>query len=329
MPQNIKQSKSDNTTQTKKVTLMEIYNRHVEKGARIESYAHPGNHVLTKGIAAAIADDVASAIRAGEMESRDLSFTVRYDPWSPSAKGGNQKLRGTIYVASHPLLDCWLDGLSRTRPSCTGLNEWCYAFSFRYLSSGKQLAMLANSVLGILEPDRMRREILAWIECNAHRFVLDGRTGKVPFRISEAGDLSRATAEVWASVAEECAKTHPEIAFYTYTKQFELLSELAAEGRPLATRSPNLRVILSDSTDCDPNPITKAPDGHTVFAILFKDQSKTPARVRDAALELRLESLFGRAHCPGAKAGCFLCGKCSAQADPSDPASRVIFADEH
>ena len=314
---------NQNQNQKRKRTLMEIYNSHVDPEARISSYDHPGRRILTEAMCEAIASDVAEAIRAGEMESSDLRLRIGYEPFSPSAPaaGGNRKLRGTAYVASHPLIDCWLDGLERKVPSCDGLGRWCYAFSYLYRSSAKQLSMLANSVLGILEPGRLAREAIAWLDLNAPYMTRSPKTGHVPFRISEAGDITY-SLPAWLEVARVCQTRHPEVRFYAYTKQFHRLSLL---GYCVDEAFPNLRILLSDSVCGDPNPITRAPEGYSSFAIAFKDAKLTPERVISVVREH--EARGDRSHlCPGVKAGCFLCGKCS---EPATPDTRVIVAAEH
>lgn len=315
----------DNQNQNQKKgkrTLMEIFNSHVDAEFGIESYAHPGRHVLTKKAAAAIADDVAAAIKAGEMESKDLRLTIGYEPWIPGAKGsGNRKLRGSAYFASHPLIDCYLDGLDRKVPACDGLNGWCYAFSYFYRMFGKQLSMLANSIIAILEPDRMERELMSWIDYMAPYMTRNPQNGHVPFRISEAGDITY-SLPVWLRVAERCAESHPEIRFYAYTKQFALLDGL---GYVIDEAFPNFRVLRSDSVEGDPNPIGRAPDAYGIFAILFKDAKKTPERVisfvRSRVAKKDLSHV-----CPGPKAGCFGCSKCS---EPKTEATAMIVAAEH
>lgn len=299
-----------------KTTLMEIFNRHISEEAKITSYEHPGCHMINKEIMQAIANEIVDNIKAGTLRTDDLKFRLDYN--KPESKSGNTKLKGIIYIASHPLIDCYLDGLDRQKPSCTGLLHWCYVFSdFFYKSFGKQLSMFANSIMYILEPERTKEEIMAWLRKTRKKFVAD-KNGHVALRIDEAGDITNCLP-MWLSIAKELATEMPEIVLYAYTKQFEKLNGL---DYCINKTFSNFRVLLSDSTKDDPNPISQVREDYGSFAIKFKDDNLTP----DSIIALSKMAGFGRHKCPGVKMGCFKCTKCS-EAETED--TKVIVADEH
>lgn len=292
-----------------KTNLLTIFNSHVTTKAK--SYEHPGTHMINGEIMNAIANDLVAAIKNDTLDTSDLH--VRIDYHKPESSQGNRKLKGIIYMANHPLIDCYLDGLERKCPSCTGLNGWCYVFSdFFYKSFSKQLSMFANSLMLMLEPERAKQEINDWITANQKRFVLD-RNGHIAFRTDEAGDITY-SLNMWI----ELAKEHPEIQFYAYTKQFEVINSIPYN---INTQLSNFRILLSDSTVDDPNPITKVREDYGSFAVNFKDSSLTPQRILEV-----LEEKKGSCKCPGASFGCFKCTKCS---EPENKNSKIIVADEH
>lgn len=304
-------------TTMKKTTLMEIFNHHIDKEeSKIKDYKHPGCHMINNEIMKAIANEVVENIKAGTMRTDDLHFRVDYK--KPTSSGGNTKLKGIIYIASHPLIDCYLDGLERQKPSCSGLLHWCYVFSdFFYKSFGKQLSMFANSILYMLEPERAKKEILEFLKKNHKKFVAD-RNGHVALRVDEAGDITNCLP-MWLEIARELQTEMPEIRLYAYTKQFELLNGL---DYCINKTFPNFRVLLSDSTKDDPNPISKVREDYGSFAIKFKDVNLTP----DSVIALSKLTTFGLHRCPGVKMGCYKCTKCS---EPETENTKVIVADEH
>ena len=296
----------------KKVTLLEIFNSHIDENRRISSYEHPGTGMINNQMMQDIANDVAEHLKDGTLRSDDLHMRVNYN--KPESKQGNQKLKGIIYIASHPLIDCYLDGLERKKPSCTGLMGWCYVFSnFFYKSFGKQLSMLANSILYILEPDRAKQEIQQWINDNKRRFVRDSH-GHIAFRTDESGDITYCLP-MWL----ELAKANEDINFYAYTKQFAVLNTVEY---CINTVFPNFRILLSDSTKDDPNPITQVREDYGSFAVLFKNVELTPDRV----IAITKLATYKAHKCPGVHMGCFKCTKCS---EPETENTKHIVADEH
>ncbi len=300
-----------------KKTLMQIFNNHITKEeSKIKSYEHPGCHMINKEIMQAVADEIVENIKAGTLETSDLHFRIDYN--KPNGSGGNTKLKGIIYIASHPLIDCYLDGLERKKPSCTGLLHWCYVFSdFFYKSFGKQLSMFTNSILYLLEPERTKKEIMEWLKKNRKRFVAD-RNGHVALRIDEAGDITNCLP-MWLEIAKELESEMPEIKLYAYTKQFEKLNGL---DFCINQTFSNFRILLSDSTKDDPNPISSVREDYGSFAIKFKDDKLTP----DSVIALSKLATFGLHRCPGVKMGCYKCTKCS---ESETPNTKVIVADEH
>ena len=301
---------------TQMKTLMEIFNSHINEDAKITSYEHPGCHMINKEIMTAIADEIVDAIKTKTLRTDDLHFRIDYN--KPTSKNGNTKLKGIIYIASHPLIDCYLDGLNRTKPSCSGLFHWCYVFSdFFYKSFGKQLSMFTNSIMYLLEPERTKAEIKAWLVNNRKKFIPD-RNGHVALRIDEAGDITYSLS-LWLELAKELESEMPEIKLYAYTKQFDLLNGL---DYCINKTFSNFRILLSDSTKDDPNPISKVREDYGSFAIRFKDDKLTP----DSVIALTKLANFNLHRCPGVKMGCYKCTKCS---EAETETTKVIVADEH
>ena len=294
-----------------KKTVLEIFNSHVT--TKVESYEHPGCHVVTNKLMNEIVDDIVAHLINGELRSDDLH--IRIDYTKPTLKkGGNTKLKGCVYIASHPLIDCFLDGLTRERPSCSGVNAWCYVFTdFYYKSFGKQLSMIGNSVMYILEPERAEQEIIQWIDTHFDSFIPD-RNGHVPVRIDEAGDLTYCL-NMWLNIAKKYENTN--LMFYGYTKQFRLVNTVPYN---INTTFRDLRILGSDSTKDDPNPITQLREHYGSFAINFKDPNKTPDRVK----ELVNGPNRNKSACPGVHMGCFACTKCPQPEENSD-----LWCEEH
>lgn len=280
-----------------KKSVLEIFNSHVT--VKAASYEHPGCHMINNQLMREIVDDVIGHLRKGELRSDDLHVRIDYN--KPGSSQGNTKLKGVIYMASHPLIDCYLDGLAREKPSCTGLNSWCYVFSdFFYKSFSKQLSMIGNSILYIMEPERAEKEISEWLDANMKRFVPD-RHGHVAFRTDEAGDFTYCL-DMWINLAKKYRDKG--IMFYGYTKQFQLINTIPYN---INTTFDNFRILASDSTVDDPNPITQLRENYGSFGINFKNPDLTPDRVKNLVNSAESK----KALCPGAKAGCFGCTKCS------------------
>lgn len=295
-----------------KISLLEIFNNHLDENRRISSYEHPGQGMINNQMMQEIANDIVSHLKDKTLRSDDLHMRINYN--KPTSSQGNQKLKGIIYVASHPLIDCYLDGLNRQKPSCTGLLNWCYVFTdFFYKSFGKQLSMFANSVLYILEPTRAKEEIQQWINDNKHKLVKD-RHGHVAFRTDESGDVTYCLP-MWL----ELAKANPDINFYAYTKQFSLLNTVEYCINKVF---PNFRILLSDSTNDDPNPITQVKEDYGSFAVNFKNVKLTPERV----IAITKLATYNLHKCPGVKTGCYYCTKCS---EKESEHTKNIVADEH
>lgn len=280
-----------------KKTVLEIFNSHVT--VKAPSYEHPGCHMINNQLMREIVDDVINHLKKGELRSDDLHVRIDYN--KPGSSQGNTKLKGVIYMASHPLIDCYLDGLTRQTPSCTGLNGWCYVFSdFFYKSFSKQLSMISNSILYIMEPERAEKEISEWLDANMKRFVPD-RHGHVAFRTDEAGDFTYCL-NMWINLAKKYREKG--IMFYGYTKQFQLINTIPYN---INTTFDNFRILASDSTVDDPNPITQLRENYGSFGINFKNPNLTPDRVKNLVNSAESKKSL----CPGAKAGCFGCTKCS------------------
>ena len=280
-----------------KKTVLEIFNSHVT--VKAPSYEHPGCHMINNQLMRDIVDDVIAHLKNGELRSDDLHVRIDYN--KPGSSQGNTKLKGVIYMASHPLIDCYLDGLTRQKPSCTGLNGWCYVFSdFFYKSFSKQLSMISNSILYIMEPERAEKEISEWLDANMKRFVPD-RHGHVAFRTDEAGDFTYCL-NMWINLAKKYREKG--IMFYGYTKQFQLINTIPYN---INTTFDNFRILASDSTVDDPNPITQLRENYGSFGINFKNPDLTPDRVKSLVNSAESKKSL----CPGAKAGCFGCTKCS------------------
>lgn len=294
-----------------KETLMQIFNKHIDPQHTVTSYEHPGCHMINGQIMRDIADDIVEHIKNNTFDSSDLHVRIDYN--KPKSSQGNRKLKGIIYMANHPLIDCYLDGLTRKKPSCTGLNGWCYVFSdFFYKSFGKQLSMFTNSLLMYLEPDRAEKEIQKWIDDNKKKFVPD-RHGHVAFRTDEAGDITY-SLNMWINLANK----NPDIQFYAYTKQFDVVNKIPYN---INTTLTNFRILLSDSTCDDPNPITKIREDYGSFCVNFKNQDITPDRVKNL-----IKKYGNKSKCPGAAAGCYGCTKCS---EKETETTKNIWAEEH
>ena len=292
-------------------TLIEIFNNHLDNGRKVLSYEHPGCGMIKNQVMREIADELVYYLLRGELYSDDLHVRINYN--KPTSSQGNRKLKGIIYMASHPLIDCYLDGLNRQQPSCTGLNNWCYVFrDFFYKSFGKQLSMFRNSLLYILDPKRAEQEICDWIDTNMHKFVPDSH-GEVAFRTDEAGDFTYCLS-MWLNIVERYAGTN--LKFYGYTKQFDLINTVQYN---INTTHDNFEILVSDSTKDDPNPVTKLRENYGSFGINFRDPELTPDRVK--ALVNSPNS--NRFRCPGAKAGCFHCAKCPRNEN------QHLFCEEH
>ena len=94
------------------------------------------------------------------------------------------------------------------------------------------------------------------------------------------------------------------IMFYGYTKQFQLINTIPYN---INTTFDNFRILASDSTVDDPNPITQLRENYGSFGINFKNPDLTPDRVKNLVNSAESKKSL----CPGAKAGCFGCTKCS------------------
>lgn len=175
--------------------------------------------------------------------------------------GMTQLLRSNSELRAHNIwnwtLPAWFvrldDGIFKTCPNAGVCAQMCYARNGAYLFSNVKAAHLRNLMLVRDEPKRFMSEMskelskprfrpsgIARTFDTAHKLVSDEwatnwiANGGAAIRIHDSGDFfSRDYLRLWLFIAGD----HPDILFYAYTKEVEMLKGILPP--------PNFRIIYS------------------------------------------------------------------------------------